>query len=104
MSATPQTSASTIPLPVNITHTGAAPSVDNDTIIIDREQGGENLEVVWLCNAPGKTFHICFPKGSPFQQSRYTAASNLRLVHVAHSAPSLRSIHSTAWEGAMAHR
>jgi len=76
MSATPQTSGSTIPLPVNITHTGAAPSVDNDTIIIDRDEGGENLEVVWLCNAPGKTFHICFPKGSPFKQSHFSSGDN----------------------------
>jgi hypothetical protein len=76
MSATPQPSGSLVPVPVNITHTGATPSVDSDTIVIDRRQGGENLEVVWLCNAPGKTFHICFPKGSPFIQAHFSSGDN----------------------------
>jgi hypothetical protein len=72
MSATPQPSGSTVPVPVNINHTtGASPSVDNFSVVIDRAQGGDNLEIVWLCNAPGKTFYICFPKGSPFQQSHF---------------------------------
>jgi hypothetical protein len=77
MSATPQSSVSPVPVPINIGHTtGAAPIVDNDTVVIDRRQGGDNLEIVWLCNAPGKIFHICFPKGSPFQQAHFSSEDN----------------------------
>jgi hypothetical protein len=74
MSATPQPSASPIPVAVNITYVpGAPPRVDADPIVIDRTQGGNNVEIVWLCS---QTFYICFPNDSPFQQRHYGSLDN----------------------------
>jgi hypothetical protein len=77
MSSTAQTSTSPVQLAVNVSHkSGFAPGVDNNSIVIDRDKGGENLEIVWLCDVPGKVFYICFPSGSPFQQSHFSSGDN----------------------------
>jgi hypothetical protein len=72
MSATPRTSIKLAQVPINITHRdGLPPTVDNDSIVIDREQGGEDVEIVWVCNSTDKDFYICFSAESPFQQRHF---------------------------------
>ncbi len=71
-------SATAVPLtkfaqvPVTITHRdGAPPVVDNDSILIDRTQGGEGIEIKWVCNSTDKDFYICFAGDSPFEQRHF---------------------------------
>jgi hypothetical protein len=59
-------------IPVTITHReGAPPSIDSESIVIDRNEGGEDIEIVWVCNSTDKDFYICFPTESPFQQRHF---------------------------------
>jgi hypothetical protein len=72
MSATPQPPL--VQLAVHIRHVpGAPPALDHDPVVIDRRKGGDNVEIVWLCS---KSFSICFPSGSPFQQRYYGSGDN----------------------------
>lgn len=65
-------STTLVQIPINIVHQdGSPPTVDNDSVVIDREQGGDNVEIVWRCSSTAKNFYICFPSRSPFQQRHF---------------------------------
>jgi hypothetical protein len=72
MSTSPKSVLRPVQVPVNIVHRdGAPPTVDNDSVIIDRERDGEDVEIVWCCGSTDKDFYICFPSESPFQQRHF---------------------------------
>lgn len=72
MSATPRPSQQLVQVPIRITHRdGAPPMIDNESVIIDRQQGGNEIEIVWFCDSTDKDFFICFPAESPFQQRHF---------------------------------
>ncbi len=71
MSANPQPSLVTIA--VNIGSGVGGPTVDKDPVTIDRTQGGDYVEIVWVSS---KTFSVTFPNGSPFSQSTFNNANN----------------------------
>lgn len=72
MSANPQPSLR--PVAVTITYVaGVGPTVDQDPIVIDRNQGGNYIEIEWLCQ---QTFSVSFPNGSPFQQQSFNNRSS----------------------------
>lgn len=59
---------------VHIRHNpGNAPSVDQDEAHISSTQGDE---IEWICDAPGKDFHVRFNDKSPFQQNHYHSKNN----------------------------
>jgi hypothetical protein len=65
-------STAPVQIPINIIHQdGASPTVDRSSVVIDRGQGGDNVEIVWSCNSTAKDFYICFPSESPFQQRHF---------------------------------
>ena len=72
MSANPQPSLVSVAIAINYMP-GMGPTVAKDPIIIDRTQGGDNLEIEWLCS---QAFSVSFPNGSPFQQQNFNNANN----------------------------
>ena len=80
MSANPRTSLeATVKIAINIHHRdGAPPAVDDDVqaIILDRAQGGEDVELIWTCDTPGKNFFVCFPSESPFNDRHFHNGKN----------------------------
>jgi len=80
MSANPRTSLQeNVKIGVNIHHRdGAPPTVDYEVhaIILDRTQGGEDVELVWTCDTPGKNFFVCFPTESPFKDRHFHNGKN----------------------------
>lgn len=71
MSANPQPSLVTVA--VNIGSGVGGPTVDKDPITIDRNNGGNYVEIVWVCK---QTFSVNFPNRSPFSQSTFNNANN----------------------------
>jgi hypothetical protein len=63
---------------VNIFHRqGQKPAVDLDVVELDRNNGGNNVEIVWTCDHPEKNFYICFKDGrSPFNSLHYSNTNN----------------------------
>jgi hypothetical protein len=45
-------------------------------IVLDRRQGGEDVELVWTCDTAGKNFFVCFPTESPFQDRHFHNGKN----------------------------